>query len=276
MSPNTVLRASSVLLSILALTADSVPRSGRQYIKANAANVSSTGLRASRVHPSRNGSRFTRPRRASRPTRPEKSSDSPPRLPKLSEQERDALWAAARQQALGATDEQWKLIAPKLKKVRTLQRQAHIGIGRYVVSAGAGGASGGGGFSGGRGGRGYTAGRANGQSHVGMRSPNPRNTRHRTPARSDQNASFKSDSGWWRPSQHKSRDKLTKGERICEDLLNLLESGRAEPKQIRQKMTALRKVRQDARKELAKARQELREVVTPRQQAALILMRYLN
>jgi len=38
----------------------------------------------------------------------------------------------------------------------------------------------------------------------------------------------------------------------------------------------LRKIRQDANKQLVKARQELREVVTPRQEATLVLMGWLD
>jgi hypothetical protein len=38
----------------------------------------------------------------------------------------------------------------------------------------------------------------------------------------------------------------------------------------------LRKIREDANIQLVKARQELREVVTPRQEATLVLMGWLD
>jgi hypothetical protein len=81
---------------------------------------------------------------------------------------------------------------------------------------------------------------------------------------------------WFRPSQNKGFENLNEGEKICEELFRLLEGKNSELEQIRQKMEALRKFRQEAKKELAIAQQELRELVTPHQEAALVMMQILD
>ena len=81
---------------------------------------------------------------------------------------------------------------------------------------------------------------------------------------------------WFRPSQHKGFENLNEGEKICEELFELLEGKNSELEQIRQKMEALRKFRQEAKKELAVAQQELRQLVTPHQEAALVMMQLLD
>ena len=162
--------------------------------------------------------------------------------------------AEAMKQALEVDERQWKVIEPKLKKVRTCRDQAFVGIGLPFQSSftssvaplpgGAGGQSfGGGGFAGGfqfqAGGGGGTA----------VNSSSPRQNFDRQP---------------------------TEGERICEELQLLLQVPGAGPDEIRQKLDALRKARERARKQLVKAQQELRKVLTFRQQARLVLMGLLN
>ena len=81
---------------------------------------------------------------------------------------------------------------------------------------------------------------------------------------------------WLRPSLHKGLENLNEGERICEELFRLLEDDNSKSEEIIQKMEALRKFRQKAEKELVIARQELRELVTPRQEATLVMMQLLD
>jgi len=80
---------------------------------------------------------------------------------------------------------------------------------------------------------------------------------------------------WYKPSDRKAPGKLTKGERTCEELLELIEDKNSRPEEIEQKMEALRKIRLEAKKQLPKAQQELLEVLTYSQEATLIMMREL-
>jgi hypothetical protein len=70
----------------------------------------------------------------------------------------------------------------------------------------------------------------------------------------------------------------SEGEQICEDLLQLLEKTDSKPEQetIRQKTEALRAFRQKTANKLPAAQQALRELVTPRQEATLIMMGLLD
>ena len=69
---------------------------------------------------------------------------------------------------------------------------------------------------------------------------------------------------------------LTEGEKTCEELQKLLEDKNSKQEDIDQKIEALRRARENAAKELVKARQELREVLTSHQQARLVLTGLLN
>jgi hypothetical protein len=236
--------------------------------------------------------------------------------------------------AIGATQEQWKVIGPRFKKVQAIMLEARVSItpityatggssssgsggsfgggsafgsgsagggGRAFGSGGAGGgsralggggASGGGGafgsgsaggggraFGGGAGGRGGAfggsstggGGRAFGGGGAGG---------ERTPQKDTSREEIRNwnQSGWkWsRPSANKSTGKLTKGDRICEDLLDLLQNKDANPEVIKQKLDALRNIRKKAENQLIKAQQELRKVLTARQQATFVLMGWLD
>ena len=161
--------------------------------------------------------------------------------------------AEAMKQALEVDERQWKVIEPKLKKVRACRDQAFVGIGLPFQSSftssvvpspgGAGGQSFGGGFSGGfqfqAGGGGGTV--------VNRSSP-------------------------WQDFGRQP----TEGEKICEELQLLLQVPEDRPDEIRQKLDALRKAREKAGKQLVKAQQELRKVLTFRQQARLVLMGLLD
>ncbi len=190
-------------------------------------------------------------------------------------------------QALGATEEQWKVIKPKFKKVQTFMNEARVSI--APVSYGFGGGAGaggriraggraGGGFGGSAGGRGGAGGGGGfgAGAGAGGRAGGGR-TRQSENINSEETRSW-SRYGWrWsKPSASKNPARLTRGEKICEELLELLQDKDANPEAIRQKIGALRNIREEAKGQLVKARQELREVLTPHQEATFVLMGWLN
>jgi len=84
--------------------------------------------------------------------------------------------------------------------------------------------------------------------------------------------------GWpWPPAPARTLDELTEGEKIVEELIDLLEDENSKEEEIRKKMDALQQFRENARKELAKVGQELAAVLTtPRQEAVLLLIGYID
>lgn len=160
--------------------------------------------------------------------------------------------AQAMKQALGVDEQQWKVIEPKLKKVRDCRDQAFVGIGlpfqsSFTSSVGpAPGQGGGQGFSGFSGGFQFQSGGGGGGA---VHSSSPGERFDRPP---------------------------TEGEKICEELQLLLQDPEAGPEQIMQKMDALRKARENARKQWAQAQQELRKVLSLRQEATLLMMGLFN
>jgi hypothetical protein len=81
---------------------------------------------------------------------------------------------------------------------------------------------------------------------------------------------------WRRPSLNEDPNQLSENEKICEQLLDVLETKSPDPEQVRRRVEALRKVREQVEAKRREARQQLREVVTPVQEAKLILMGYLE
>ena len=84
---------------------------------------------------------------------------------------------------------------------------------------------------------------------------------------------------WSKPSDNKGPNELTESDKIIEELINLVKDKNTTAEEFNLKMDALREIRsrQEAEKkrkkdELTKALQELREVLTTRQEAALVLM----
>ncbi len=69
---------------------------------------------------------------------------------------------------------------------------------------------------------------------------------------------------------------MSEGEAICQDLQRLLQGQSVPSAEVRRKWRRLRRFRMQARDNLAKARQELRALITPDQEPALILMGYLD
>ena len=172
----------------------------------------------------------------------------------LAEEQRKAMKeqeAIAMQQALGANDEQWKVIEPRLKKVKHYREQAFIGTKppfQSNFSSFSTGPGGGQGFSGGFGGGFQFQAGGSGQ---GAMIPN-------YTGRQDFDGP------------------VTDGEILCEEIQRLLYDPEATPEQISQKLDALRKAREKARKQWVRAQQQLREVLDFRQQARLVLMGLLD
>jgi len=131
------------------------------------------------------------------------------------------------QQQLGATDQEWKILGPRVMKVSELNRQAS-GFGR-------------GGMFGGMGGR-----------RGGPQGDRP-GGRPGTPAREQ-----------------------TAVEKATEQLQTSLDNTSTAPEEIKKQLTALRAAREKAKQELAAAQQELRKVLTVRQEAQLVLMGMLD
>ena len=158
-------------------------------------------------------------------------------LDKQSRIESEKRTAESMKQALRATEQQWKVIKPRLDKVKYLSKQAKVSMtpGYYKRTRNSGG-------------------------------PN------------NQQSVPKVEEGWkWNKAwEKKSPAELTKGERICEELMELLEDKGSKQEEIEQKIEALREVRKEAGKQLTKARQELREVLTFHQEAILVLMQHLD
>ena len=173
---------------------------------------------------------------------------------KAMEQQRKAMEeqeAIAMQQTLGASDEQWKIIEPRLKKVKRYREQAFIGTKPPFqsnfsnFSTGPGGTQGfSGGFSG------------SFQFQGGFSGPD---------------GTFQTF-----PTRQASDGPISDGEILCEEIQMLLNDPQATPEQISQKLDALRIAREKARKKWIQAQQQLREVLDFRQQARLVLMGLLD
>ena len=158
--------------------------------------------------------------------------------------------ALAMQQALGADEKQWRVIEPKLKKVKSCREQAFIGTkppfqsNFSTFSMGPGGAQGFGGFSGGF--QFQAGGSASGMT-----------------------------TGGFSPVGDPDRP-LTDGERLIEELQWLLQDPEPDPAEVRQKLDALRKARAKATQQWVRAQQELRKLLNLRQEATLVMMGFLN
>jgi Spy/CpxP family protein refolding chaperone len=126
---------------------------------------------------------------------------------------------------VGATDDEWKVLEPRVQKVQELQRDS---------------GSRGGGLGGGRGRRGAI----------------PTGTAAGATASPDATSS---------PVQQATRE-----------LQDSLGSKEAKPDDIKSKLTALREARSKAQADLSKAQDQLREVLTARQEAVLVMSGLLN
>ena len=140
--------------------------------------------------------------------------------------------------ALGASEEQWKLIKEKLEKVRLLRGQANSMVGVLL----AGGSN---------------------DNETNLRA------RARTKVPVWQ---------WKRPWKDKALSELTDSQKLAKRLIALVETKSTTSEQFKRTMDALRKARREEaeiEKQLSEVHQELREILTPRHEAALVLMKWL-
>ena len=121
---------------------------------------------------------------------------------------------------LGASEEEWKVLQPRIEKVQQLQRQTRGGSARFA-------------------------------GRIGRRGRRPANEQ--------------------RPEGAPEREQ-TEVQKKTEALRNLLEDEASGPEAVKAALEALRKARQKAQQDLAAAQKELKEVVTMRQEAQLLLM----
>jgi hypothetical protein len=154
------------------------------------------------------------------------SQDSRPAGPdwrNMSREERTKAMSKMMQERMGATDDEWKVLEPKIKKVRDLQQASGNGFGGFGM----------------RGPRGNRPGGGAGADA--------------TPPAADPNA-----------------PKPSEAQKASDDLRKLLENKDAKPEDLKKALTTLRDARAKAKTELDKARKELQEVLTVRQEAALV------
>jgi peptidoglycan hydrolase CwlO-like protein len=72
------------------------------------------------------------------------------------------------------------------------------------------------------------------------------------------------------------QQELTGVEKSMQELQTVLDNKDAKPEEIKAKLTALRDAREKARQDLVKAQKELRDIVSVRQEAQLVMMGLLN
>ena len=157
----------------------------------------------------------------------------------------------AMKQALGADEQQWQVIEPKLRKVRACRDQAFVGIAlpfqsSFTSSVGsapgqAGGQSSSGGFAGG------------------------------FQFQSGGTGTVTSSSAWDDPDRP-----ATEGQIICDELQRMLQDPQVAPEQIRQRLDALRQAREKGRRQWGLAQQDLRKVLNLNQEAKLVMMGLLE
>ena len=155
-------------------------------------------------------------------------------------------------QALRVTEEQYRRIQPKLESIERLKAGANASIDPASLGGGPSFVGGGTTFGGG-----WAGGFASG----GMGAPG-------------RNWSRSWSSG--PPSAHNDPDEMTRGDILCEELLGLLQSPSVPAAEVIQKVEALRRTKEQARRQLAQQRQALRALMDPRQEAVLIVMGYLD
>jgi len=179
-------------------------------------------------------------------------------------------------QILRATEKQWNAIKPKLNKVRELRNRANVSIRLMCFGIGSGGSGMAGSSVAVKNGVGRMSGSMSGFDSSVWGGGGGTVQKRDSAGGSSSPSQIYSSWRWSRPSQNRGFENLNEGEKICEELFRLLEDKNSELEQIRQKMEALRKFRQEAKKELAIAQKELRELVTPHQEAALVMMQLLD
>jgi len=205
---------------------------------------------------------------------------------------RDELRNQFLKQILEVTEEQWKDLEPKINRIYFFRNQSSISMGFGGVGVGYSGASGGGsggsvmrggmgGYDGGSGGS-VTRGGMGGYGGGGGYKAGGRSAGGSMGGYGGGMSGFgSSGSGgsvqsWAGPTWRLADRPLTEGEKACEELSELLQDKNSDLEKIRQKMIALRQAREKAREQLAKVRQELREILNSHQEANLVLLEVLD
>jgi hypothetical protein len=139
---------------------------------------------------------------------------------------------------LGAGDEEWKVIQPRLQKVMNLSRQVS---GRGMMMGGPGG-------------------------YAGRRQTGGSRTR-------GQDAGQRTRPG---PGTGRTQRQQSAVGKATQELRDVLSNKEAKSEQIKAKLTALRTAKEKAKKDLATAQKELKKNLTVKQEAILVLSGYLN
>ena len=139
---------------------------------------------------------------------------------------------------LGAGDEEWKVIQPRLQKVMNLSRQVNA-RGRGMMFGGPGGFG-------------------------GRRQP-------RGPGSRIQEGGQRT-----RPGTGRTEPEQSAVGKATQDLQEVLRNKDAKSEQIKAKLTALRTAKEKAKKDLATAQKELKKDLKVKQEAILVLSGYLN
>jgi hypothetical protein len=214
-------------------------------------------------------------------------------------------------QTLGATEVQWQQLEPQLQRIERLKHEATVSLdlscfgptnfgggGGMGGFGGMGGMMGGapGGMMGGTGGGMMGGGQSSasgammgGSSGTGMMGGAAgTGTRPRGMGMGGGMGGFASGPGGpqsftftktfqsGRPSSYKNPDELTDGDVLCEELLDMLQDPAAPAPEITRRVQALRALREKATIDLGAARDHLRTLVNPKQEATLILLAYLD
>jgi len=160
-------------------------------------------------------------------------------------------------QMLNATDEQWPRIKSKLDLIERVKAEANVAV-DLSASSGMGGGfqSSGTGFAGGFGGGWVSGGGTMGPS--------------------GQPQTWSQYKTWGTPSTRRNSASPTDGEVLCDQLLRDLQTPGTPSAEIGPRIAALRKIRTQARDQLARARQDLRALIAPAQEPALIALGYLD
>ncbi len=166
-------------------------------------------------------------------------------------------------QMLNATDEQWPRIKAKLDLIDTLKAEASVSA-DLGSSGGMGGGSfqssgtGFGGFGGSMGG--WVSGGGGGGSM----------------SSSGQPQTWSQQKTFGTGSNRRNAANPSDGEALCEQLIRDLQTPGTPPADIAQRVAALRKIRSQAQEQLTQARRDLRTLIAPAQEPALVAMGYLD
>jgi hypothetical protein len=164
-------------------------------------------------------------------------------------------------QMLNATDEQWPRIKPKLDLVERLKSEASVAVDLGSSSGMGGGSFQSNGMSGTSFGGGFMGGWSSGGGGGSIGSSGQPQTWNKS---------------WGFPSSRGSSANPSDGEALCDRLLHDLQTPGTPQADLVQRVAALRKIRTQAQEQLVRARQDLRSLIVPAQEPALVAMGYLD